>query len=108
LGPPLKKRPKNDLNWGLGSSGRAASGAAARHSQYARIYTEFVKKNTLFLFFWVQPGQACSPNDLSRTGKNKQSKMRVQPAELKNGQKTPETDFGVKKVPSEKKLGSAS
>jgi len=73
----IRTRPKlvGGVIWARGKQRGFSPEAAARHSQYARVYTEFVQRNTFFGFSRVQPSQS--------------SKMSVRPAKLKNGQKTP-------------------
>ena len=61
LGPPLTNDhewPKNDQNWGVGSSGRAAAPG------------QFVKQNTFSSFFWVEPLGFSAPPKVARNNKN--------------------------------------
>ena len=63
FGTTPQKQPKNDLNWGVGSSGRAASGGALAPEppRATRNTPEFIRnlsKQTLFFSFCrVQPTQ---------------------------------------------------
>jgi len=74
--------------------GRAASGfspgAAARHSQYARVYTEFVQKNT-FCFHFLS--SARSGQDRTGQVKHKSQKCEFSRLNSKMARKTPETNF---------------
>ena len=57
------------------------SGAAARHTQYARVYTEFVQKNSQFFIFWGSAWVAQAEPWVAELEK----KSWVQPAELRSG-----------------------
>jgi len=58
-------------------------GAAARHSQYARLYMEFLQQHTFFFIF---------PSSAYTEVKNASSAGWIQ-----NGKKKPESDFGAKR-----------